>query len=117
MEYIYHIFREPSVQLKTPSELSWTGFSDVIQTPIGSQGERYVGSERVNLVSPQEMICRRLDFFEYTFKEGFKEASNRSPLNFDDSAAAFGLLVSNPHLVLPIKRSASTTIPNSTSLR
>ena len=28
------------VQPETPLELSWIGFPDVIQTPVGSQGER-----------------------------------------------------------------------------
>jgi len=43
------------VQRETPLELSWTGFPDAIQTPVGSQGERLCRPERANLVYPQEI--------------------------------------------------------------
>src|SRR5438034_2310170 len=70
----------------------------------------------------KNLLCRRSDFFEKTFEEGFKEASDRSLrtlmiLRLHSACWSIGSMVPNPHLVLPTKRSASTTILISTSLR
>ena len=52
----------------------------------------YVGPERANLVSPQEIALQEVKLRKDILR-GFQRGQRSEPPNFNDSEAAFGLLV------------------------